>query len=373
MPVASVRFRRRSDRLWLLGALSLLALVLLNTWRVPISEKLLPDAGLNRNLELAQEALHKGELSRRDGRGAKELFESVLAIDPDRIQAREGLLAVRRAALARAETALRRRRLEEARSALALADALSAPQVQLQPLRARLQVLEEESVDIPALLARAAAPEVGDEEALALLAQVLAIDAGNELALEGRHELFSEWLLQAEHELDAGHVEAARARIERVLAADPGHVDLPPLRARLGELAAVREREAARQLERARTLDARRAERTPGVAQSPQARAAQREAARLASDCFSAAMAAGHPRRAQGCLASWLALDPTGERSNAARAELAERWLAIAEERIGASDWRAAREALTAARYWQPQNPNLPALEARLQRALGGG
>lgn len=373
MPVASVRLRRRSDRLWLLGALCLLLLVLLNTWRVPISEKLLPDARLNRNLELAQAALHKGELSRSDGRGAKELFESVLAIDPDRIPAREGLLDVRKAALARADAALRRRRLEEARSALALADALSAPQVQMQPLRARLQALEEASVDVPALLARAAAPEVGDEEALALLEQVLAIDAGNALALEGRQELFAEWLLQAEHELDAGHVEAARARIERVLAADPGHVDLPPLRARLGELAAAREQETQQQLERVRALDARRPERARGRAQSLEALAAQREAARLAADCFAAAMAAGHPRRAQACLVSWLALEPEGERSNAARAELAERWLAIAEERIGASDWKAAREALVAARHWQPQNPRLPALEARLQRALGGG
>src|SRR4249919_2104551 len=160
MPVGSVRFRRRSDRLWLFGALLLLVLALLNTWRVPISEKLLPDPRLNRNLELGQLALARGELSRADGRGAKERFESVLAIDPDQMQAREGLLAVRRAALARAEASLRQHRLEQAREALALADALSAPEVQLQPLRVRLQQFEEASVDVPALLARAADPGV---------------------------------------------------------------------------------------------------------------------------------------------------------------------------------------------------------------------
>ena len=138
MPAAWANFRRRSDRLWLLGALLLVLLIVLDTWRVPISEKLVPDPRLNRNLELAQKALHKGELSRADGLGAKELFESVLATDPDQIQARDGLLAVRGAALARADASLRRRHLEAARAALSLATALSAPQAQLQPLRARL-------------------------------------------------------------------------------------------------------------------------------------------------------------------------------------------------------------------------------------------
>src|SRR6188768_216147 len=135
MPVGSVSFRRSSDRLWLLGALLLVVLLLLNAWRVPISEKLLPDPRLNRNLELGQLALAKGELSRNDGRGAKELFESVLAIDPDQMQAREGLMAVRRAALASAADSLQRRRIEQARAALVLADAMSAPEAQLQPLR----------------------------------------------------------------------------------------------------------------------------------------------------------------------------------------------------------------------------------------------
>jgi hypothetical protein len=246
----SVRLRRRSDRLWLLGAALLLLLVLLETWRVPISEKLLPDPRLNRELERAQRALQRGELD-----GARVLYEAVLAIDPDQQAARAGLLTVRNAAIARAEAALRRHRVEEARRALELAASLSAPLVQLQPLQARLRTLEEASVDIPGLLARAAAPGIDDAQALALLDQVLAIDAGNALALEGRRELFAQWLLQAERELDAGQVAAARARIERVMAEDPGHVDLPPLRARLGERAERRELDAEGEVLRARELE----------------------------------------------------------------------------------------------------------------------
>jgi hypothetical protein len=357
MPAAWVNFRRRSDRLWLLGMLLVPLLLLVNSWRVPISEKLVPDARLNRNLERAERALRRGELSREDGQGARELFESVLAIDPDQLQAREGLLAVRREALARADRALRARRLDDARRDVAIAEALDAPQVALLPLRERLIRLEESSVNVPELLARAADPEVGDDEALSLLDQVLAIDAGNALALEGRSELLSEWLLRAEHELDAGQVEQARARIARVQAVDPGHVDLPPLRARLADIDSVHPLAAP--------PNALVREALPGPPRSP----AQREAARLAAECYADASARGQPKRAQACVESWLAADPDSSAAAAARAQLTERWLAIAEERIGASNWKAAREALAAARSLQPQHPRLPQLQARLSRA----
>jgi hypothetical protein len=357
MPVAWAKFRRRSDRLWLVGMLLLPLLLLVNSWRVPISEKLVPDARLNRNLEHAERALRRGELSREDGQGARELFESVLAIDPDQLQAREGLLDVRRAALVRADRELSGRRLDAARRDVALAEALDAPLVALQPLRERLIRLEEASVDVPALLARASDPDVGDEEALSLLDQVLAIDAGNALALEGRRELFSEWLLLAEHELDAGQVEQARARIARVLAVDPGHIDLPSLRARLADI------DSAHPL--AAPPNALVTAPTEDVGRTP----AQREAARLASECYAAASAGGHPKRAQDCVEAWLIADPGSSEAAAARAQLTERWLAIAEERIGASNWKAAREALAAARKLQPDHPRLPQLEARLVRA----
>ena len=356
---ASVRFRRRSDRLWLLGALLLPLLLLLNSWRVPISEKLVPDARLNHNLELAGKALRRGELSRQDGKGARELFESVLAIDPDQLQAREGLLEVRRAALERADRMLDARRLDDARRDVALAEALAAPLVQLQPLRERLIRLEEASVDVPALLARAAAPEIGDEEALSLLAQVLAIDAGNAVALEGRREIFAGSLLQAEHELDAGQVEAARARIGRVLATDPGHVDLPPLRARLADIDATR----------ARRLPVPSTNASGSALPARELTPAQRAVARESAYCYAAASASGKPKRAQACVEAWLAADPGSGEALAARAQLVERWLAIAEERIGASDGAAARAAIESARKLDPAQPRLPQLEARLSRA----
>ncbi|MFA6985849.1 MAG: hypothetical protein WC213_06550, partial [Arenimonas sp.] len=189
--------RIRADaRYWLLG-IGVLVTFILVFWREPISERLVPDPRMTRQLELAQAALDQGKLSAADGTGARELFESVLAADPDQMIARQGLVDVRKAAVARVERALRERRLGEARQSLALAQALSAPTVQLQPLQARLRDLEEASSDTSALLAQAAAPGVSDAAALALLDRVLRLDAENAVALEGRRELLAGWLIQA--------------------------------------------------------------------------------------------------------------------------------------------------------------------------------
>jgi tetratricopeptide (TPR) repeat protein len=357
MRVASVSLRRRSDRLWLLGALLLVLLLLLDAWRVPISERLVPDSRLNDMLERAHAAMVHGRLSRADGQGARELYESVLAIDPDRLEARRGLEQVRNAALAAGWRAAREHRLAEARRNFELARALSAPLALLQPLQARIGQLEESIADVDGLLARAAAPEVDDEQALALLDQVLALDAGNALALEGRRELFAAWLLEAEHQLDAGRVEEARATIGRVLAQDPAHVDLPPLRARLAEIDAGRPRPSPARVAAAAHPDL-----------SPTQRAAQRHA----RECFMQAMATGKLRRADACLQAWQAPDRAATGIAEASRQLAERWLAYADERIGASDWSEATEALASARRWQPGHPQLPAAQARLARARGG-
>jgi len=485
---------RAHGKYWLLGICLLLAIALV-VWRNAISERLFPDPRMNRQLELAQAALKRGELSNADGTGARELFESVLAADPDQMIARQGLVDVRKAAIARAELALSRRRLTETRRNLALAQALSAPNVQLQPLRARLLDLEEASSDTSALLAQAATPGISDEQALSLLNQVLRVDTDNAVALEGRSELLAGWLIRAEGLLADGQVGAARQLVERVVADDPAHLDLPPVQAKLGEALARVQREQARTLdlaqkdERAGRIDraARRyqqlltagsdsvavqegldrlaaraasqaqrqaadfqfrdAERTlakarrwspqsaeiaiaeqhltqsrmaqkrllrapaktdrsrlpaliadaeeamargdyitpPGVSawdklriasaiapDSPTVGKLQRDFAAGSQACFEQAMTAGHLKRAQTCLEAKLALEPTAPTASAARQRLADRWLAYAEERIGANDYEEADKALGFTRRWQPAHPKLKATTTRLRRARGG-
>jgi hypothetical protein len=54
---------------------------------------------------------------------------------------------------------------------------------------------------------------------------------------------------------------------------------------------------------------------------------------------------------------------------SAARSRLAERWLAYAEERIGAGDWTEAETAVAHARRWEPTHPGIAAASARLRTA----
>ena len=76
--------------------------------------------------------------------------------------------------------------------------------------------------------------------------------------------------------------------------------------------------------------------------------------------------------RAQACLQALIAMDPGDARLAPARTQLCERWLAYAEERIGASEFASARRALAAAQAIDPAHPRLPTMEARLRQAEGG-
>lgn len=476
-----------------LGAVLLLLLVLLlgRNW---LSERLVPDPRMNRRIEQAERALHAGRLSAADGSGARELFESVLAQDPDQMRARQGLLEVREAAITRAQRALAAHRLGEASAALDLASALSAPQVQLQPLQARLRDLRQSTGDIPGLLARASAPGVDSAKALEMYRQVLALDAENAAAIEARDLLLSGQLAKADALLSAGKTRAAQDLIEAVIAEDPAHLDLPPLRARLGEAVAALQAKQARELalalrdESAGRLDRaaqrylrlaaedpglggareglqrlatrmalqaqrqaedfqfRRAEASlekarrwsPSAAQiaiaerglrqsrlaskrlvakpdkdaseslpailadaeaaiareefitppgtsawdrlrvaaaiapaSPEVRRVERALADASRKCFEQALDLGRLNRAQACLEASVQVDAASA-SASSRQRLAERWLAYAEERIGASDWTEAEKAIGRARQWQPAHPRLAGLERRLRTARRG-
>lgn len=225
----------RNRALRWIAAIGLTLAAVLVVWREPISQRLFPDPRMNRQLELAQAALNRGELSRADGGGARELFESVLAIDPDQMAAREGLAQVRDAAVARAVVALGNRRIAQARSDLALAQALSAPAVELQPLLARLHDLDEALGDIPGLLAQASQSGISEQTAADLYDRVLELDADNALALEGRRALLARWLRQAQALLTSDRVIEAQQQVDAVIAHDPAHLDLPPVQAQLGE------------------------------------------------------------------------------------------------------------------------------------------
>ena len=484
--------------LWLaLGAL-VAVLAVLGLWRDRISETLIPDSELNRDIEAAQLALARGELSRADGQGARERFQSVLARDPDHPAARSGLVAVREAALVQARAAVEAGELERARERLALARAMAAPLSELAPIEAALAGRETAEADIASRLqqARAAQAEGRIEQvpggALALYLDVLRLQPDNAIALEGRRSILAGLLSQADAALDAGDVDAAVALVARVVDADPSHLGLPALQARLGEaraeteqareralqaaladlragrpeaaakgflallaesgddvearqglddaaaaLAARASREAAefdfeaaeaslararewapalpavaaaeRRLARAREAreslpdtpadpgalaavlaEARAAMRAGDLVDPPGAsawdhlrqaaaiapghadlREAQAEYDRRARACFEDELAGNRLGAAQACLDAMAVRERGGGGLDEDRRRLADRWLAFAEERLGASEFALARRALQAARDVDPSNPRLEAFAERLRRAGG--
>ena len=102
-------------------------------------------------------------------------------------------------------------------------------------------------------------------------------------------------------------------------------------------------------------------------------RAAQRRFGPAAITCYQRALVANKLDRAEGCLDALITIQPGYARLSSMREALARRWLAVADERLGAGEFEAVRHALDAARRLSPRLRGLPALETRLQQARGGG
>ena len=474
------------------GALALM----LGQWREQIGQRLVPDSAINLQIEQAQQALARGELSQPDGSGARERFQAVLARDPDHLAARSGMVAVRDAALAQAREAMARGDAATARARIALARGMAAPATALDLLEQDLQRIESTGADVAGLLERARAAQAQGyleqvpDGALALYLEVLQLQPDNALALAGRSDILSGLVRQAQQALAAGQLDVAQALAARVVQADPSHLELPSLMARLGEAQQRRDGERSAQLasataqlregrleaaaeiflallaadpasvparqglddaaaamaqragreaadfdfdaaeaslqrarewqpaspaigaaERrlaqsravegelpgadpvrmARLLDQARAAmrqgdliETPGASAwdllrqasaiapgSPELRAALAEYDRRARACIEDELAGNRLSRAQSCLDARAARGAGSAALMADRRRLADRWLAFADERLGANELALARRALQSATALDPTHPGLVAIAERLARAGG--
>ena len=471
-------------------------------WRGPIGNRLVPVPRETLLMRDAEHALAQGRLTTPDGRGASELYAAVLAVDPDRQPAREGLKRVGEAALVQAREALQRNDTMHARDDLALAHRLSVPVAEIAPLDEALLRHATAGTSIANLLDQAAAAERaghlddGHAAALELYQRALAADPGNAVALARRQSLFANLLDRAGARADAGDVDAASAIIERVAAIDAANPDLPVARA---QLAAARERrehgqahaldiadaalrtgridaavagyrtviagesgnpraraglraaadayalQAGRQAsefafaradallaqakalapdapsirvaeQHLRSARAHRGGATtvrtqadkdrvvklladaqaaigkdnlldpPGdsafdklraaaaiAPDDPGVRATQRRFGPAAIACFERAMTGNQLGRAEGCMDALAMAQPGYPKLSSMREALAQRWLAVADERLGAGEFIAVRKALDAARRLSPHLRGLPALEVRLEQARAGG
>ncbi|KFN51414.1 hypothetical protein [Arenimonas composti] len=329
---------------WLALAVAILALAGLALglahWRESLSRTLVPPSDLHQLLAEAQSALARGELSNPDGSGARERFNAVLARDPDHAGARSGLVAVRDAALLQARTALAAGDATTARARVELARSLAAPAADLEAIDHDLQQLESAEADLAGLLTRAEAARAAGrleelpDGALALYAEALARWPENALALQGRRQALTELLRRAEVALDHDDLATAQALVARVVADDPSHLDLPAVRARLGE------------------------------AQSRQA--GRREAALAAA---AAALRRGQPETAGAAYRELLAADPESLEARAGLDDAAAALAARAGRQAADFDFTAAEASLELARDWSPDLPAIAVAERALSAA----
>ena len=476
------------------SAVLLLALVAAVLFRQLIGGWIWPDPRADALRAQAGVALAAGRLSMADGSGARELYEAALALQPDQVEARDGLSRVALAALAQAEAHARAGREAQARIALRLARELDAPKARIDAIEGALRTGDAAQAGIGALLVAAESAHAaghlldGIDAALPLYQRVLALQPRNQRAVEGREDALSDLLQPVPGLLARGDLAGAAARVQAAERFDPGHFDLPGARASLARAmeqraAGIRQslagkryaraaqactalgdidstvmpgecggvlvegllrdagiatadfnfEEATRLLALVERLDgdavrvdaARRhllaaradAAHLPRQATSKRAKArvrdllAQAEQARArgdwltppgesawdrlrearalapadlavqrallgmlpaARDCNATALRDNDLGLAQVCLEAWRQLAPGDAASSLAQRRLAERWLAIADERLGAGEVDAAARALARAGALDPEVPGLQALQQRLQRAGAG-
>lgn len=246
------------------GACVALLLVLLSgvfAYRDALGRWLWPDPRYDALRQRADAALQAGRLSAADGSGARELFEAVLALQPDQLEARDGLARVALAALARADAGTRAGNVAQAHAALQLARELQAPKARVDALEARLQALQARAIGIDALLRRARAAHLaghlddGENAALPLYQQVLQAQPRNQQALEGREDALEDLLKPAAALLARGDLLHVAELLHRAEGFDPGHAALPALHAGLARALESRGRQVRRLLARGR-LDA---------------------------------------------------------------------------------------------------------------------
>lgn len=248
----------RQGRITALATATALLLVLLGVFafRDALGRWLWPDPRYDALRQRAEVALQAGRLTGTDGSSARELFEAALALQPDQLEARDGLARVAQAALARAEAGVKTGDAAAAHAALQLARELQAPKARVDALEARLQALQTQEIGIDGLLERARSAHAaghlddGPDAALPLYQQVLQAQPRNQRALEGREDALEDLLKPADGLLARGDLPSVAALVHRAEAFDPGHAALPALHAGLARALEARGRRIQRLLAR---------------------------------------------------------------------------------------------------------------------------
>ncbi|MBS0565922.1 MAG: protein kinase [Proteobacteria bacterium] len=246
--------RRRHDRLgWLVPAALALALAVLGAaawhWQDRL-RALVPNTQLNETIARARKALAAGNLL--GAGGARELFQSVRAQDPDDERAREGLNQVGERLLAEARASLGKNDLANARATLDAANEILGGGTEVEELKGAIDAAQARGTQIENLLARADTALadkrlLGADGAAALYRQILEADAANAVAKHGLDKVAVAQAQLAREALAQGDVELASQRIIQLGELAPDHAAIPGLRSELARRRAADAQAAARQ------------------------------------------------------------------------------------------------------------------------------
>jgi len=226
---------------WVWVVALLVALILLGYSQREVLRDMLPQSRNEALLEQAEEALRAQRLVGKQPAGARELFQAVLALDPDNTRAHIGLAAVASGLLDQAREAIAKDEVDVARQLLMLARDADAPAREIEPLETAIRDLAQSDDRLAELVQRAQAAlaagriDVGDDSALALYTQALQIEPGSSVAQVGRREAHGLMLERTRGLIESKNFAAAGALIEQVASADPGHLGLPEARGRLAQ------------------------------------------------------------------------------------------------------------------------------------------
>ncbi|MEG2804588.1 hypothetical protein [Stenotrophomonas sp.] len=327
---------------------------------------------------------------------ALPLFQQVLAVAPNQLRALEGredalsdLLQQARSACERGELATAAARLDSARrydpghvdlpaTQEALNNALEK-RLQQATQAVRRQRWDRAATDYQAVLA--AAPD--DAAARQGLQQVIEAQLANAARLAGDFRFAqaeqalatAQGLGASERALAATRQTLAQSRQAEQALTAPGAPRAQRERRLRGLLARIVEAEARGQFlspPGRSAYDALR-EAQALAAYDPRVRAAAQRLLPASRQCFEDRLRENRVQAAGACLDAWQTLAPGELALAAARRRLAQRWLAIGSERLGAGDLAFAQQALEQARHWQPDLAELGAFEQRLRDAGGPG
>ena len=347
-------------------------------------------------LERARAAHAAGQLEQVPD-GALALYSDVLRLQPDNAIALDGRRDILARMLRDADQALDRGDVAEAQALVARVIETDPSHLDLPARQARLgELLSQQQRVVEQRLGRAAAAlragRLEDAAAayLALLAEAPALVE----ARQGLDDTAAATAARAGREAADFDFDAAEASLRLARQWAPQSPAIAAAETRLAQSRAAREQVPDKGADPARitrlVAGARAAMRRgdlidpPGDSAWDQLRSAAAiapddagvlsalaEYDRRAQACFEDELAGNRLSRAQACLDARAVRDRGGDGLAPERRRLADRWLAFAEERLGANELALARRALESAQALDPTHPGLAVIAERLRRASG--